>query len=89
MQPAASFYRRKPFAIFLKLFSLKSAIISRDMNQGDGKLRYKDFAIPKAVLLLLVVTTAFSAQAARPGWKSEKVNWRMTGGRRIKAVNYP
>lgn len=59
------------------------------MNQGDGKLRYKDFAIPKAVLLLLVVTTAFSAQAARPGWKSEKVNWRMTGGRQIKAVNYP
>jgi len=52
-------------------------------------LKRKDFSIHKAALLLLVVTTAFSAQAARPGWKKKQVNWRMTGGRQIKAVNYP
>ena len=52
-------------------------------------MRYKDFSIPKAAFLLLAVIFAFSAQAARPGFKSEKVNWRMTGGRRVKAVNYP
>jgi predicted aspartyl protease len=28
-------------------------------------------------------------QASRPNWQHQQVNWRMTGGSSIKAVNYP
>jgi len=42
-------------------------------------------------LLLLVAVVCWSSvvQAKRPGWQRQEVDWRVTGGRRIKAVNYP
>ncbi len=41
-------------------------------------------------LLLLVAVVCWTSvvQAKRPGWQRQEVDWRMTGGRRIKAVNY-
>jgi hypothetical protein len=41
------------------------------------------------LLLLLVVCANAVAQPGRPGWKRQEVDWRMTGGSRIKAISYP
>ncbi len=42
------------------------------------------------VLLLVAVLCWIPAVGAkRPGWQRQEVNWRMTGGRSVKAVNYP
>ncbi|MGA1980116.1 MAG: retropepsin-like aspartic protease [Sedimentisphaerales bacterium] len=42
------------------------------------------------VLLLVAVLCWIPAvEAKRPGWQRQQVNWRMTGGSSIKAVNYP
>lgn len=43
------------------------------------------------VILLLVAVVFWSsiASAERPGWKKEKVNWRLPGGNRVKSIRYP
>jgi predicted aspartyl protease len=42
------------------------------------------------VLLLIAALCWISVtEAKRPGWQHQKVDWRMTGGSSIKAVNYP
>ncbi len=45
------------------------------------------------IWLVLLLTTVLCwtsvAQAVRPGWKRQEVNWRTTGGARIKAIHYP
>ena len=42
------------------------------------------------VLLLIAVLCWIPAvQARRPCWQRQQVDWRMTGGSSIKAVNYP
>lgn len=43
------------------------------------------------LVLLLVNLVCWSSvvRADRPGWQRRQVNWRMTGGARIEAVNYP
>lgn len=42
-----------------------------------------------ALLLVAVLANVSIARAARPGWQRQEVDWRMTGGSRIKAVRYP
>lgn len=47
---------------------------------------------PRKVLfpLLLVLTFCFAAHAGeKPGWERKQVDWRITGGSRIKAIKYP
>jgi len=41
------------------------------------------------LLLVTVVSSASVVRADRPGWKQQEVDWRMTGGNRIKAISYP
>lgn len=41
------------------------------------------------LLLVTVVCGSGAVRADRAGWQREQVNWRMTGGTRIKAVHYP
>jgi len=43
------------------------------------------------LILPLVVLLCWSAavRADRPGWKRQEVDWRVTGGDRIKAISYP
>lgn len=40
-------------------------------------------------MLLTVVCATAAAPAGRPGWKRQEVDWKMTGGSRIKAIHYP
>jgi predicted aspartyl protease len=55
------------------------------MLDNKGLLCRKNF-----VLLLIAVLCWISAvEAKRPDWQRQQVNWRMTGGSSIKAVNYP
>ncbi|MHC4570647.1 MAG: aspartyl protease family protein [Planctomycetota bacterium] len=41
------------------------------------------------LLLVFVFCWTSVVQAKRPSWKRKEVDWRMTGGWRIKAINYP
>lgn len=41
------------------------------------------------LLLIAVICRVSTVQADRPGWQRKEVNWRMTGGSRIRAVHYP
>ncbi|MHC4323656.1 MAG: retropepsin-like aspartic protease, partial [Planctomycetota bacterium] len=41
------------------------------------------------VVLLAVVCFCSVVQADRPGWREQEVDWRLTGGDRIKAVRHP
>jgi hypothetical protein len=41
------------------------------------------------VLLFVVVSLTSVASAARPGWRRQEVDWRVTGGGRIRAIRYP
>jgi hypothetical protein len=55
-------------------------------------LKKKGFMHPKTTLVLLLLTAVCATAAApvsRPGWKRQEVDWRMTGGSRIKAISYP
>jgi len=55
-------------------------------------LKNKVFAHSRVSFYLLFVYVVFwtsAVQAGRPGWQRKKVNWRVTGGSRIKAVSYP
>ena len=40
-------------------------------------------------LLVVVVCLASIVQAERSSWQRQEVNWRMSGGTRIKAIDYP
>lgn len=42
--------------------------------------------IPLFICVLCLVSIV---QAERSGWQRQEVNWRMSGGTRIKAINYP
>jgi hypothetical protein len=42
-----------------------------------------------AVLLIAVLCWIPVVKAGRPDWHRQEVNWRMTGGSRIKAIYYP
>ncbi len=55
-------------------------------------LKKKGFLHPKTTLVLLLLNVVYAtavAPASRPGWKRQEVDWRMTGGSRIKAIHYP
>lgn len=41
------------------------------------------------IALLAVVFLTSVVQADRSGWQQQEVNWRLTGGDRIKAIRYP
>ena len=41
------------------------------------------------VVLLAVVCFSSVAQAGRPGWRTQEVDWRLTGGDRIRDIRYP
>ena len=41
------------------------------------------------LLPVIFVCLALPLQARQSGWQRQEVNWRMTGGARIKAINYP
>jgi len=41
------------------------------------------------VVLLAVVCFCSVVQAGRPGWQAQEVDWRLTGGRRIRDIRYP
>jgi len=41
------------------------------------------------VVLLAVVCFSSVVQADRPGWRTQEVDWRVTGGGRIKDIRYP
>ncbi|MHC4328411.1 MAG: aspartyl protease family protein [Planctomycetota bacterium] len=41
------------------------------------------------VLLFVVVSLTSVASATRDGWRRQEVDWRVTGGGRIKAIRYP
>ncbi|MCJ7673620.1 MAG: hypothetical protein MUO33_00535, partial [Sedimentisphaerales bacterium] len=42
------------------------------------------------VLLPAAIASASAVDRAdRPGWQRRQVNWRMTGGSRIRAISYP
>lgn len=54
-------------------------------------LKNKGISHSKAyfVLVLVVLCWASAVRGERRGWQRKEVNWRMTGGTRIRAVNYP
>src|SRR4030042_1344571 len=55
-------------------------------------LENKGFLCRKTRFVLLLVAVLCwipAVEARRPGWQHQKVDWRMTGGSSIKAVNYP
>ena len=41
------------------------------------------------VILLAVVCFSSVVHADRPGWRTQEVDWRLTGGSRIKDIRYP
>ena len=41
------------------------------------------------ILAVAVLLCGSSVLAKQPGWQRQQVDWRMTGGSRIKAVSYP
>ncbi len=41
------------------------------------------------LLLITAVCWTSVVQASRPGWQRQEVDWRVTGGGRIKAISYP
>lgn len=42
-----------------------------------------------AVLVILILLWSSGTLAKQHGWRRQQVDWRMTGGSRIKAVSYP
>jgi len=49
-------------------------------------------SLRKTALILLIaaaVHLAPAVRADRPGWQQQQVNWRLTGGSRIKTISYP
>ncbi|MHC4641483.1 MAG: aspartyl protease family protein [Planctomycetota bacterium] len=56
------------------------------MLKNKGFLHLKTTLV---LLLMTVVCATAAVRANRPGWKRQEVDWRMTGGSRIKAIHYP
>jgi predicted aspartyl protease len=56
------------------------------MLGNKGRLCRKTYFV---LLLVAVLCWISAVQASRPTWQRQEVNWRMTGGSSIKAVNYP
>jgi predicted aspartyl protease len=55
-------------------------------------LENKGFLCRKTRFVLLLVAVLCwipAVEAKRPGWQHQEVDWRLTGGNCIKAVNYP
>jgi len=50
---------------------------------------HKSIRIWLAPVLVVLLGVSVAVQAARPGWRRQEVDWRMSGGTRIKAVHYP
>lgn len=44
---------------------------------------------PHALLLAAVILTVQAAEATQTDWQTKQVDWRLTGGSRIKAISYP
>jgi predicted aspartyl protease len=55
------------------------------MLDNKGLLCRKNFVL----LLIAVLCWIPVVEAKKPDWQRQQVNWRMTGGSSIKAVNYP
>jgi len=56
------------------------------MLKNKGFFHFKTWFPP---LLAAVAFWTSAVRADRSGWQRRQVNWRITGGTRIKAVNYP
>lgn len=56
------------------------------MLNSKGFLRHKTSFV---LLLVIIVCWTAAVRAGRPGWQRKEVDWRMTGGSRIKAIYYP
>jgi len=48
-------------------------------------------SVPAGFVLTLIAVLCWTSvvQAGHPDWQRREVNWRLTGGTRIKAINYP
>ena len=55
------------------------------MKRNNSYNRIKTLFI---ILTSMVVCWISVVQAGRPGWKRQEVDWRMTGGDRVKAIRY-
>jgi predicted aspartyl protease len=55
------------------------------MDNNKGLLCRKNFVL----LLIAVLCWIPVIEAKQPDWQRQEVNWRMTGGSSVKAVNYP
>lgn len=59
----------------------------------EGKMKKMNSQTPIracfALLLVAILANASIAPADRQGWQRQEVDWRMTGGLRIKAIRYP
>ncbi|MDD5064920.1 MAG: aspartyl protease family protein [Phycisphaerae bacterium] len=55
------------------------------MSDNKGLLCRKNFVL----LFIAVLCWIPAVEAKKPDWQRQPVNWRMTGGSSIKAVNYP
>ncbi len=53
-------------------------------NKSHNSIREWFFFLP-----IIVVCWTSVVLAARPGWQRQEVNWPMTGGASVEAVNYP
>ncbi len=53
-------------------------------NKSHNSIRGWFFLLP-----IIVVCWTSVVPAARPGWQRQEVDWRATGGGRIKAIRYP
>jgi hypothetical protein len=59
---------------------------------ADKMSRYKSPLCSRmglAVLVILILLWSSGTLAKQQGWQRQQVDWRMTGGSRIKAVSYP
>jgi hypothetical protein len=55
-------------------------------------LKKKGFLHPQTTLVLLLLNIVCATAATpidRPGWERQEVDWRITGGSRIKSISYP
>jgi hypothetical protein len=56
------------------------------MLRDKGVLGFKLWAVLLAAAILCSVS---AAKPQRPGWRRKQVDWRVTGGSRVKAIHYP
>lgn len=56
------------------------------MLQNKKQLHFKSQVLS---LFVVTISLSFFAQAAKPNWQRKEVDWRMSGGKRIKAIKHP